>query len=62
MKTVQTRADLFENNLKELRAIATTVLNMVSGNKSDQALGAVYNSMRELERKIQDESTTDIKG
>lgn len=60
MKTIQTRADLFENNLKELRAIATTVINMVSGNKSDQALGALYNSIRELERKIQDESTDEL--
>ena len=56
MKTVQIRADLFENNLKELRAIATTVLNMVSGNKSDQALGAVYNSIRELERELKDKA------
>jgi len=56
MKTVQTRADLFENNLKELRAIATTVLNMVSGNKSDQELGAVYNRIRELERELKDKA------
>ncbi len=54
MKTVQIRADLFEDNLKELRAIATTVLNMVSGNKSDQELGAVYNRIRELERELKD--------
>ena len=54
MKTVQIRADLFEGNLKELRAIATTVLNMVSGNKSDQELGAVYNRIGELERELKD--------
>jgi len=57
MKTVQIRADLFTNNVKELRAIATSVLNMVSGNKSDDALGAVYNSIIQLSCKLQDEAT-----
>ena len=57
MKNVQIRADLFTNNVKELRAIATSVLNMVSGNKSDEALGAVYNSIIQLSCKIQDEAT-----
>tara|TARA_R100000935_G_C2753816_1_gene130781 strand:- start:394 stop:600 length:207 start_codon:yes stop_codon:yes gene_type:complete len=57
MKTVQIRADLFTNNVKELRAIATSVLNMVSGNKSDDALGAVYNSIIQLSFKLQDEAT-----
>jgi len=56
MKTVQIRADLFTNNVKELRAIATSVLNMVSGNKSDDALGAVYNSIIQLSCKLQDEA------
>tara|TARA_R100001369_G_scaffold76424_1_gene105566 strand:- start:270 stop:476 length:207 start_codon:yes stop_codon:yes gene_type:complete len=56
MKTVQIRADLFTNNVKELRAIATSVLNMVSGNKSDDALGAVYNSIIQLSCKLKDEA------
>ena len=57
MKTVQIRADLFTKNVKELRVIATSVLNMVSGNKSDEALGAVYNSIIDLSCKLQDEAT-----
>jgi len=41
-------------NVKELRAIATMVLNMVSGNKSNEALGAVYGSIMDLSHKMQD--------
>ena len=56
MKTVQIRADLFTNNVKELRAIATSVLNMVSGDKSNAALGDVYNSIIQLSCKLKDEA------
>jgi len=41
-------------NVKELRAIATVVLNMVSGDKSNEALGAVYGSIIDLSYKLQD--------
>jgi len=46
-------------NVKELRAIATMMLNMVSGNKSNdnksnEALGAVYGSIMDLSHKMQD--------
>ena len=41
-------------NVKELRAIATMMLNMVSGNKSNEALGAVYDSIMNLSYKMQD--------
>jgi len=41
-------------NVKELRAIATMMLNMVSGNKSNEALGAVYDSIMDLSYKMQD--------
>jgi len=44
-------------NVKELRAIATVVLNMVSGDKSNEALGAVYKSILDLSCKLQDEAT-----
>ena len=43
--------------VKELRAIATVVLNMVSGDKSNEALGAVYKSILDLTCKLQDEAT-----
>ena len=41
-------------NVKELRAIATMVLNMVSGDNSNQALGAVYGNIMDLSYKMQD--------
>jgi len=41
-------------NVKELRAIATVILNMVSGNKSNEVLGHVYGSIMDLSYKLQD--------
>ena len=47
----------YVQTVKELRAIATVVLNMVSGDKSNEALGAVYKSILDLSCKLQDEAT-----
>jgi len=44
----------YVGTVKELRAIASA---MASGNRSDEALGAVYDSLMELSYKLQDAAT-----
>ena len=44
----------YVQTVKELRAIATA---MSSGDRSNEALGAVYDSLMELSYKLQDEAT-----